>query len=182
MRGDNAPSYKRLQRLLCRPCNYTVSAQKAFTGLYSGLTNCLPCFFCACYPAVHPAMSHYQRHAGAHHSAVAPPAYTRYQPPRRTLYRLAQLPYYNKVYKGAAVRPCYGFMPDGAAYRRPCQPGGGLDASHARRLAIWHRSTVKAHQLAPSTRRGSPAAGARRGGAEPLTATAVSIFGLSPDS
>lgn len=32
--------------------------------------------------------------------------------------------YYNNVYKGARVRPCYGSMPDGAAYRRPCQPGG----------------------------------------------------------
>lgn len=45
------------------------------------------------------------------------------------------------------------------------QPGGGLDAPHARRLAIWHRSAVRAHlvSLAPSTRRGSPATGGRRG-------------------
>ena len=42
------------------------------------------------------------------------------------------------------------------------QPGGCLDTSNARRLAIWHRSAVRAHRLAPSTRRGSPAAGARR--------------------
>lgn len=50
----------------------------------------------------------------------------RYQipPPRRTLYRSAQPPYYNKVYKGATVRPCYRSMPDGATHRRPCQPGG----------------------------------------------------------
>lgn len=52
--------------------------------------------------------------------------------------------YYNKVYKGAA-------------YNRPCQPGGGLDTSQARRLAVWHRVDP-----VPSTRRGSPAAGARR--------------------
>lgn len=32
--------------------------------------------------------------------------------------------YYNKVYKGATVRLCYRSMPDGTAYRRPCQPGG----------------------------------------------------------
>lgn len=44
--------------------------------------------------------------------------------PRRTLYRTAQPPYYNKVYKGAAVCPCYRSMPDGATHRRPCQPGG----------------------------------------------------------
>lgn len=44
--------------------------------------------------------------------------------PRRTLYRTAQPPYYNKVYKGAAVCLCYRSMPDGATHRRPCQPGG----------------------------------------------------------
>lgn len=44
--------------------------------------------------------------------------------PHRTLYNLAQPPYYNKVYKGATVRPCYRSMPDGATHRRPCQPGG----------------------------------------------------------
>lgn len=36
--------------------------------------------------------------------------------------------------------------------------------------------------LAPSTRRGSPAAGAGAHGAEPLAAPAASLFGLSPDS
>lgn len=41
-----------------------------------------------------------------------------------TLYSSAQTAYYNKVYKGAGVRTCYGSTPDGAAYRRPCQPGG----------------------------------------------------------
>lgn len=40
--------------------------------------------------------------------------------PRWTLYRPAQPPYYNKVYK---ARSCYGSMPASAAYRRPCQPG-----------------------------------------------------------
>ena len=40
----------------------------------------------------------------------------------------------------------------------------GLDASHARRLKVWHRSAVRAHRisLAPSTRRNSSAAGAWR--------------------
>lgn len=36
--------------------------------------------------------------------------------------------------------------------------------------------------LTPSTRRGSPAAGSAAGGAEPLAASAVALFGLSPDS
>ena len=45
---------------------------------------------------------------------------------RWTLYRPAQPPYYNKVYKGAAVCLCYRSMPDDATHRRPCQPGGVL--------------------------------------------------------
>ena len=113
----------------------------------------------------------------------------RYQipPPRRTLYRSAQPSYYNKVYKGATVRHCYGSMPDGATHRRPCQSGGvdyrqvltrrqqyrpsapaerstssPIQGSPA--ACVWHRSAVRAHRvsLAPSTRRGSPATG--RGG------------------
>ena len=71
----------------------------------------------------------------------------RYQipPKRRTLYRSTQPPYYNKVYKGATALPCYGSMPDGAADRRPCKPGGVSVSTYtgsARRLAIWHRSAV----------------------------------------
>lgn len=68
--------------------------------------------FCrCCCMAVHPAMPHYLRHAGAYHSASAPPEHTRYQRYARTLYRPAQQPYYNNVYKSVA-------------YRRPCKPGG----------------------------------------------------------
>lgn len=37
-------------------------------------------------------------------------------------------------------------------------------------------------QDAPSTQRGQSNGRDRAGGAEPLTATAVSLFGLSPDS
>ena len=53
------------------------------------------------------------------------------------------------------------------------QPGGGLDASRARRLEAWHRFSgqgAPAGTLYPA------------GGAEPLTATAAALFGLSPDS
>lgn len=91
---------------------------------------------------------------------------------------------------------CYGSMPDGAARRRPFQPGGaaptvcaplasaapsepadgsspppvqgqpggGFDASRARRLAIWHRPAVRAHRvsLSPSTRRCIQSARVRR--------------------
>ena len=109
--------------------------------------------------------------------------------PRRTPHRSAEPPYYNNVYKGAGVRPCYESMPDGAAYHRPCQPGGVdrwqvLHPAHLLRGQCLHlysvnpatvstlltpgglRSNagpaVRAHRLAPSTRRGSPAAGTRR--------------------
>ena len=39
--------------------------------------------------------------------------------------------YYNKVYKGAAVRRYYRSMPDSAAHRRPCKPGGLQSGSGA---------------------------------------------------
>lgn len=54
---------------------------------------------------------HRLRHVGAHHSTATPPAHTRYHRHARTLYRTAQPPCYNKVYKGATDR-------------RPCKPGG----------------------------------------------------------
>ena len=43
-------------------------------------------------------------------------------------------------------------------------------------------SAVRACSLAPSTRWNTPAAGGTAGGAEPLAATAASLFGLSPDN
>lgn len=89
---------------------YTVNATKQRTKLYRGFSGYLP-----------HSTAVYIRPAQA---AIIPPAPRRsvsqsrstsstYQipPPRRTLCRPAQPPYYNKVYKGAA-------------YRRPCQPGG----------------------------------------------------------
>ena len=107
--------------VFCRVnANYTAHAAKQRTGLYIGVS-------CDC--ARSTAHDNSQTKA-----AIIPPAprwraYTRpealslYQtpPPRRTLYSSAQPPYYNKVYKGAEVRPCRGSMPDSAAYRRPCQ-------------------------------------------------------------
>lgn len=108
---------------------------------------------------------HRLRHVGAYHSAATPPAHTRYQRHARTLYSPAQPPYYNKVYKDAAATQAR------RGQLLPCVDrwqvlhllrGQRLDASNARRLAVWHRSAIRAHRLAPSTRRGSPAAGARR--------------------
>lgn len=55
----------------------------------------------------------------------------------------------------------------------PCQT-----VQHIADRASGGGSAVSADGLAPSIRRGSPAAG----GAEPLAATAAFLFGLSPDS
>lgn len=56
------------------------------------------------------------------------------------------------------------------------QPGGGLDASHARRLAVWHRVSGQSghsgtiHPAEQSSGRGTA------GGAESLTALAAALF------
>lgn len=94
------------------------------------------------------------------------------------------------------VRPCYGSVPDSAADCRPCQPGGvsGTNPAHLLRGQRLHLYKVSpaACNLAPVSSQGAPAgtihpAGqssgkGRAGGAESLTAIAVSFFGLSPDS
>ena len=116
-------THKRLQRLFCRPCNYTATETKPFTELCSGFSVNLT-------------------HSSAHNTIDTQAAYT---PPaqHRRAYRQAQhlqhipdttatpdavqvsaAPYYNKVYKGAKVCPCCGSMPGSATHRRPCKPGG----------------------------------------------------------
>ena len=62
------------------------------------------------------------------------------------------------------------------------QPGGVSMLPTPGGLQSGTGSAVRAGGLAPSTRRGSPATGSAAGGAEPLAATAASLFGLSPDS
>lgn len=100
--GGVSATHKRLQRLFCRPCNYTATTPKSFTRLYRGISVDLT-------------------HSSAHNTAATQSAYTppaprrrayrqaqhlhRYQilPTRRTLYRSAQPPYYNNVYKGSGA-------------------------------------------------------------------------------
>lgn len=71
--------------------------------------------------------------------------------------------YYNKVYKRAAVRPVID----------PC-PLVHHSAGHARGGGSVHPACIRC--------RGQPSGRGVAGGAEPLTAIAVSLFGLSPDS
>ena len=72
--------------------------------------------------------------------------------------------------EGSASPPAQG-QPGGVSI--PPTPGG---------LRSDTGSVIRAGDLAPSTRRGNPATGGAAGGAEPLAATAASLFGLSPDS
>ena len=118
----NTATYKRLRRVLCRTCNLyrprRKTAHRALQALFRRLcqlnhplyqtnttSHCTTCDTLERLPAPELCTdTRYHRHAG-------------------TLHRSAYPPYYNKVYKGAGVRSCYGPMPDSAAYNRPCQPG-----------------------------------------------------------
>lgn len=119
----NVATHKRLQRVLCCQCSYTAHTTKQRTGLYRCISSYLPHSTAAdtrpTKAAIIPPVPRWRAY-------TRPDTLNRYQipTPRRTLYSSAQPSYYNNVYKGAAVCPCYGSMPAGAAYRKPCQPGG----------------------------------------------------------
>ena len=206
MPGCNTAPHKRLQCVLCRPCSYTAHAAKQRTGLYSGVSVNLnhssvhnTVTTQANYAPPAPRWSTSQRRSTS--SACQIP------PPRRTMHSFAQPPYYNNVYKGASL--LWGSMPDGATHRRPCQPGGvsscplriagkcwhavnSTDPAHLLRSQRLHLYTVSpaACDLAPGQRSewgtlhpaGQSSSRDAAGGAEPLAATAASLFGLSPDS
>lgn len=74
----NTALYKRLQRLLSRPCNYTANTTKQRTELYSGVSGYLP-YFASVVWSVCKAILHRLSYAGLYHSAAAPPACTRYK-------------------------------------------------------------------------------------------------------
>lgn len=117
----NTAPYKHFWRLLSRPCRvYTAHAVKQRTGFCRRLSDYLQ-FFRRCCLSVHPAILHRLRHAGAYHSAVTPPACTRYQQHAGRCTGQHSCPI---IIRYIRVRPCYGSMPDSAANRRPCQPGG----------------------------------------------------------
>lgn len=94
--------------------------------------------------------------------------------------------YYNKVYKGAGVRLLW-------IHARRCNTSQTMPARRGQRLHL-HRVSPAAFDLAPVSGQGAAglsdtlhSAGqssgkGTAGGAEPLAALAVSLFGLSPDS
>ena len=104
MPGGNTATYKRLQHVLCRPCRVIPptpqNSTQGFTMAFPAIRLVLPLSYggASCYAVqLAPRWMAYQRTKHLY----------RYQipPPRRTLCRAAQPPYYNKVYKGAAARP-----------------------------------------------------------------------------
>ena len=62
------------------------------------------------------------------------------------------------------------------------QPSVGFDASRARRLEAWHRVSGHGAPACTLYRAGQFSDRDAAGGTEPLTAAAVPLFGLSPDS
>lgn len=130
---------------------YAAHATKQRTGLYRSI-------FCDCTNSTaantRPTQAAIIPPAPRWNISQRPDRLRRYQipPPRRTLCRPVQPSYYNKVYKGARVRPVMD----------TCQ-------------TVQH-TTDRARLAGQSSGRGAA------GGAEPLAATAVSLFGLSPDS
>lgn len=170
MSSCNTATYKRLQRPLFRTCSYTAHAIKQCTRLYRRFSGYLPYSTAAnnrptqaaiTLPA--PRWSVSQRRSTSSTYQIPPP--------RRTLCRSAQPPYYNKVYKEGAVQHTANRACGGVSILPT--PGG---------LRSGTGSAVRAYRLTLSTRRGSQAAGGAAGGAEPLAATAAALFGLPPDS
>lgn len=153
--------------VFCRVnANYTVNATKQRAGLYSGLS-------CDCARST----AHDTRPARADiiPSATRWSAYTRpdalnrsrYNRHAETLHRPAQPPIIIRYIRGCKGAPCCEFMPDRAAYRRPCQ-------RHRVSSQAGHSGTL--YPAGQSSGRGVA------GGAELLAATAAALFGLSPDS
>lgn len=137
--------------------SYTINDAKQRTGLYSGFScdhtrstayNTRPTQAAIIPPALHWSVCH------------RPDALNRYQipPPRRTLYRSAQPPYYNNVYKGASLL---------WIHARQCSKSQTMPARRGQLLPCVDRWQVlhllRGQRLdASNARRGSPAAGARR--------------------
>nr|DAH46196.1 MAG TPA: hypothetical protein [Caudoviricetes sp.] len=109
--GGVSATHKRLQRLFCRPCNYTAKTPKPFTGLRSGASVDLTYSSAyntaatqAAYKPPAPRWSVSQRRSTS--STYQTP------PPRRTLYRAAQTQARHRV--SSAGRSAWHTLPGGA--------------------------------------------------------------------
>lgn len=95
------------------------------------------------------------RHAGAYHSAGTPPVHTRYKRHAGRFAGQHSRPIIIMYIRGAAVRPLLWI------HARRCSIQQTMQTRRGQRLHL-HRVSPAACNPAPSTRRGSPAAGARR--------------------
>ena len=156
----NTAAHKRSQRVLRRPCSYTANAAKQRTGLYRGVSCNLPHSTAAdtrpTQAAIMPPVQRWsvsqRRNASSTYQIPAP---------RRTLHKAAQPPIIIRYIRGQTMPAvagqllpcadrwqvltrCQQYRP-GAPVERSASPPAqgsarrGLDASHTRRLAVWHR-------------------------------------------
>lgn len=134
------------------------NSAQGFTGAFPEICPILPLQI----PDRQKRLQYHLCNAGGHTRVWTPSAYTRYQTPRRTLYRPAQPPiiirYIRAQRRAPVMDPCQTVQhiadrASPAAVSIFSTPGG---------LRSGTGSAIRAHRLAPSTRRGSPAAVARR--------------------
>lgn len=122
--GGISATHKRLQRPFCRPCNlYRQRYKAAHRALQVRFRQFDP-FHRIQYQT---GKSRYNTACAALEHITAPQHLqripdTRYHAGRCTDQR--NRPIIIRYIKGQRFAPCYGSMPDGAAYRRPYQPGG----------------------------------------------------------
>lgn len=155
----NTAPYKRLQRVLHRQCSYTANAAKQCTELCRGFSG-----DCA-RSTVHntrPTQAAIIPHAPRWSVSQRPPAHTRYHRHAGRCTGQHRPPIIIRYIRVQGVRPLLWIHSRRGSTSQTMPARRGLDTSNARRLAIWHRSAVRTHPLTPSTRRGSPAAGAQR--------------------
>lgn len=127
----NVATRKRLQRLFCRPCNLysqiTKTVYRALQGLFLGF---VPFY-----------RRKYQTDTSGYNTACATlerlPAPGRLAPIQDTTVTPGRYTGQHSrpiIIRYIRVRPCSGSMPDAAAYRRPCQPGGLQSGTGS----VWH--------------------------------------------
>lgn len=164
----NVATRKRLQRLFCRPCNYTAQTSKSFTRLYRGISVDFP-------------------YSSAHNTAATQAAYA----PLAPCWRASRHAGRCTAQHSRPIIIMYIRVQGCAPVMDPC-PAVHHSTDHANGSGSVHSACIRCRDQRSGWRSGTgsawhtPPGGAVQqqghGGAEPLTATAASLFGLSPDS
>ena len=171
----NTAPHKRLQRVLCHKCSYKAHTTKQCTELCRVISSYLPCFAVVVW-RVHPAMLYSLQGAGRHTDKRNVSADTRYQ---RRAGRCAAHHSRPIIIRYTRVQGC-------APVIDPCQtvqhiadhasPAGSRCFQRPAACSLAPGQPDTLHPAGQSSSRGAA------GGAEPLTAFAATLFGLSPDS